>query len=145
MELRSDRRFRFDVDAPTLWTAIAAVDDYQRWWPWLRSFDGQGLVAGAIWRCVVQPPLPYALRFTISLDEVVPPTLVVATIAGDVSGVARLELEESTTGCEVRLVSALSPTGRGFRLVAFVARPAVRAGHDWVLDTGAHQFVDRAV
>lgn len=145
MELCSDRRFRFDVDPATLWTALAAVDDYQRWWPWLRSFDGQALVAGDAWRCVVQPPLPYTLRFTISLHEVVHPSLVTATVAGDVSGFARLELEERPTGCEARLVSALSPTSRAFRVVAFLARPAVRAGHDWVLDTGANQFAGRAV
>ncbi len=145
MDVRSDRRYRFAVERDTLWAAIANVDDYRTWWPWLRAFDADGLVAGDIWTCVVQPPLPYSLRFTISIDEVVESRLVTATVAGDVVGSARVELADHETGCEARMISALAP-GSGFlRTVATAIRPLARFGHDWVLDTGARQFSKRAV
>jgi hypothetical protein len=145
VEIRSDRRWGFDVGPADLWEAIAAVDDYPRWWPWLRRFEATGLVAGDTWRCVVQPPLPYTLRFRVALDEVDPHRLVAATLTGDVTGQARLEIDERDDGCEARLVSRLAPGNGALRIVAMLARPIARFGHDWVLDTGAHQFVARTV
>jgi uncharacterized protein YndB with AHSA1/START domain len=140
VELTSDRRYRFPVDADALWTALSATSDYQRWWPWLRDFDARGLTAGDSWRCAVRPPLPYILRFTIHLDEVVPTSLVVATITGDIAGRARLDVAPQPPGSEIRLTSDLAPSSRAFGLLARLARPVVRRGHDWVLDTGARQF-----
>jgi hypothetical protein len=42
-------------------------------------------------------------------------------------------------------VSHLEPGNSLLRAVARLAAPVVRYGHDWVLDTGARQFIDRAV
>ena len=55
---------------------LAATDQYQRWWPWLREFEATGLTAGDEWRCRVRPPLPYTVRFTIVLEEVEAPRTV---------------------------------------------------------------------
>jgi uncharacterized protein YndB with AHSA1/START domain len=145
MELDSDRRYRFAVPPEDLWRALGETADYQRWWPWLTSFEADGLVAGGEWRCTVRPPLPYSLRFAIHLDEVVPPTHVTATVVGDIAGHARLVLTPREDGCEVRLTSVLSPGNRVFAVIATMARPIVQRGHDWVLDTGARQFVGRAI
>jgi hypothetical protein len=68
-----------------------------------------------------------------------------ATIAGDIVGAAELTLEPDGDGTEVRLVSALAPANPFLRGVARIARPVVKLGHDWVLDTGAAQFRDRAL
>jgi uncharacterized protein YndB with AHSA1/START domain len=143
--LDSDRHYRFAVPPAALWSALAETADYRRWWPWLTAFEANGLVAGDVWRCAVRAPLPYTLRFAIDLDEVVPTTLVVARVSGDIEGTARLDVVPHGEGCEVRLTSRLRPSGRAFGLVARLARPIVRRGHDWVLDTGARQFVERAV
>src|SRR5689334_17247421 len=70
MDVRSERRFRFDATPTALWAALDSVDDYSRWWPWLHHFDARALAAGEEWRCTVKPPLPYVVRFTIRLDEV---------------------------------------------------------------------------
>jgi hypothetical protein len=81
----------------------------------------------------------------VALEEVTAPTTVRASITGDVVGEARLDIVEQPDGSEARLVSHLEP-GNGFlKAVARVAAPVVRYGHDWVLDTGARQFIDRAV
>ena len=93
----------------------------------------------------MQPPLPYTLRFTIRLDSVEPGRAASATIAGDISGTASLTVEPDGDGSEVRLISALAPANPFLRGVARFARPVVKLGHDWVLDTGAAQFRHRAL
>jgi hypothetical protein len=93
----------------------------------------------------VRPPLPYSLRFTLHLDDVVPPTLVTAHVTGDIAGHARIDLTDHDEGTQVRLTSVLAPSNPAFAVVAAVARPIVQRGHDWVLDTGARQFAARAV
>lgn len=140
MQLTSDRRYSFPVEVAALWAAVADLDRYPQVWPWLKHFDASGLRAGDVWRCRVKPPLPYSVRFTIALDEVVRARHVTATIAGDISGVARLDFEATATGSGIRLTSSLAPSGRAFAVFATVMRPLVGRGHDWVLDTGAAQF-----
>lgn len=145
MRLDSDRSYEFEVTTDALWSAIAETDDYPRWWPWLSDFDSNGLVAGDVWACTVRPPLPYRLRFAIHIDEVVPTTVVTARVSGDIEGTARLDITSHDHGCNVRLRSSLSPSGAAFGVFALFARPIVRRGHDWVLDTGARQFVRLAI
>jgi hypothetical protein len=145
VELASDRRYLFPVPPDVFWAAIGATEHYQRWWPWLRRFDASGLVAGDVWRCVVRPQLPYTVRFAVHLGEVIHPTLVTARVDGDIAGTARLVVAPHDEGCDVRLTSTLAPSNRAFGLIAALARPLVRRGHDWVLDTGARQFATRAL
>ena len=145
MEVQSDRRFHFDVDPARFWSAIGSVEEYPRWWPWLRSFEAEGMVQGDEWRCTVKPPLPYVVRFTIHLDEVVPEARVRARVSGDIEGTALLDIAADGDGCAVQLVSALQPTNPVLRVMATVGRPLARYGHDWVLDIGAGQFASRAL
>src|SRR5581483_22373 len=146
MLVRSDRQYAFDVDRDAFWSAIESTDAYRRWWPWLRQLDARGLVAGDTWTCVVQPPLPYALRFTVTIDEVVPGVRAVATIAGEIEGDAWLEVTHRAAcyrrrgGCDGRLVSSLTPACGVLSTIAAVARPVAQFGHDWVLDVGMRQF-----
>jgi uncharacterized protein YndB with AHSA1/START domain len=149
VHVRSDRRHRFDVDPDALWAAITSVEDFPAWWPWLRRFDGDRLAPGERWDCTVQPPLPYTLRFTLEIDEVAPAELVTARVSGDLAGEARLEVRDLSGAdgprSEIRLRSELEPTNRVLRTFASVARPVVRFGHDWVLDTGVQQFRSRGL
>lgn len=145
MEIRSDRRHRFDVDRAALWDRMTAVEEYQRWWPWLSALHAGALAPGETWRATVRPPLPYVVRFAITIEEVDTPSLVTARIDGDIAGSARMEVSEDGSGSEVRLVSALSPRNRLLRSVAVFARPLVAYGHDWVLDAGFRQFSSRGL
>lgn len=145
MRFETDRRYELPVSPTDLWAALGRVDRYRSWWPWLRDFDARDLAGDEVWDCLVQPPLPYRVRFSVHLDEVVAPSTVRASITGDVVGHARLEITEQPHGCDARLVSHLEPGNPLLRAVARVAAPVVRYGHDWVLDTGARQFIDRAV
>ena len=145
MELVSDRSWCFGAPPDVVWAALAATGDYPTWWPWLRSFDADGLVAGGRWRCTVRPPLQYSVRFALELEEVEPPHLVTARVSGDIAGRARIEITAAGARSEVRLASALTPTRRTIAWLAAAAGPIARRSHDWVLDTGARQFASRAV
>ena len=100
-----------------------------------------GLAAGEEWRCEVQPPMPYIVRFRVAIEKVDAPALVYAQVLGDVVGDATLELEEAESGCQATLTSALAPGNAALRLVSRFAAPLARFGHDWVLDSGARQFI----
>ena len=145
MDVRSDRTYRFDRPAAEVWEALGRVDSYREWWPWLHDFDAEALVAGERWRCTVRPPLPYALRFTVTIDAAVEAERIEATVSGDLRGEATVELRDDGQGCAVRLRSTLQPAGRPLRIVATFAPWLARQGHDWVLDTGSRQFRRRAL
>jgi uncharacterized protein YndB with AHSA1/START domain len=144
--VRSDRRHRFDVGPEELWAAVVRVQDYRSWWPWLGGLEQAAFAEGERWRCVVRPPLPYVLRFELLLEEVEAPRFVTATIEGDLTGHAALDITPvGGDGSELRLVSALAPANGALQLAARAAPLLVRFGHDWVLDTGLRQFRDRAL
>jgi len=140
----SDHRFEYPAPPESVWEALGRVSDYQAWWPWLREFDAVGLKEGDLWRCVIQPPAPYLLRFTVELTEVDPPRTIKAMIAGDVSGTATIGVEATPSGSALRIRSQLQPVTNVLRALFLVARPAARRSHDWVIKTGARQFGQRA-
>jgi hypothetical protein len=143
--ITTERCYEFPHGREAIWALISDVDAYQEWWSWLRIFEAQGLVTGDEWRCEVQPPLPYAVRFRVLIDHVIAPLEVRARVEGDVVGTATLTLEEHPDGCVARLASSLAPGNKTLRLVSRLASPVARFGHDWVLDSGARQFVSRAM
>jgi uncharacterized protein YndB with AHSA1/START domain len=140
VRIGSDHRFRFAADPDTVWRAMASVDQYRAWWPWLRRFEADGLCAGQRWTCEVRPPLPYTVRFIVVLDEVVSSQRIRSSIEGDIVGTAELTLHGRPTGSELRLTSELAPANRLLRSLGTLARPLARYGHDWVITTGARQF-----
>lgn len=125
--------------------ALRRVDDYRSWWPWLRRFEPAALEPGARWRCRVQPPLPYAVRFDLVLTEVVDGRTVGADVEGDLTGRARLDVTADGSGSVLRLRSTLTPVDPFLRAIARVARPVATFGHDWILDTGFRQFSSHAL
>lgn len=145
MRVRSDRWYEVPAGREEVWAAFARPARFPEWWPWLVAFDGDDLAVGRRWTCTVAPPLPYRVRFTLHLTLVEAPHAVEAAVDGDVVGDARLELSGAGTRSRIHLVSDLAPGNAALQAFASVARPVVRRGHDWVLDTGARQFVDRAV
>jgi hypothetical protein len=145
MQIRSDRRYRFEVERATLWREIAEPGHYTEWWPWLRRFDADALSPGVRWRCVIQPPLPYTLRVDVDITEVVEGEAVSAAVSGDLRGHARISLLDgggfvSDGHCEARVVSSLAPSSRVMGAAAWLVAPVARWGHDWVLTTGARQL-----
>jgi uncharacterized protein YndB with AHSA1/START domain len=143
--LTSDHRFEYPASQEAVWEALSRVSEYRSWWPWLRGFDAVGLKEGDLWRCVIQPPAPYLLRFTVELTGVDRPRTINATIAGDVSGTATIAVASTPSGSALRIRSELQPVTNVLRALFLVARPAARRSHDWVIKTGARQFGQRAL
>jgi hypothetical protein len=108
-------------------------------------FDAAALAEGEEWRCEVQPPVPYPLRFRVVIEHIEAPVVVRARVSGDVAGAATLSLQDGSAGCRATLQSSLAPGATALKLVSRFAGPIARFGHDWVLDSGARQFIARAV
>lgn len=145
MRVRADRTYRFEQPPSVVWDAIGRVDAYRDWWPWLRAFEARGLVTGDRWDCAVRPPVPYVLRFTVTLDEVAEHRQIDATVSGDLTGTAGVVLTPTGGGCNVRLTSSLEPTGQPLRTVMRLTPWLGRFGHDWVLGVGLRQFRRQAL
>jgi uncharacterized protein YndB with AHSA1/START domain len=140
LTLSSVRSYQFSANPEEVWRLLGRVDAYTRWWPWLRRFDATGLVPGDVWTCTIRPPLPYLLRAVVHVERVVPPTLVVAAVSGDIAGQCRVDLRDHPDGSEVRVTSELTATRGLITMVTWALPSIARWGHDWVLDAGARQF-----
>jgi hypothetical protein len=142
-----DRTWPFDLPAAALWDVLNQTDEFPIWWTWLREFraDG-GLESGTTAHCVVKAPLPYSLRLDVRIDTVRPAELLTATVTGDLSGRARLEVTDHADGrCSARLVWSVEVCEPRMRTAARLARPVFEWGHEWVVNTGVAQFRRRAL
>ena len=131
-----------------MWAALTRTGDYQRWWPWLREFSGDGLVSGGRTTCVVRAPVPYTLRFTVAVTELVPGERIEALVDGDVTGPARLDISAlgaRRRASQVRLAWEVDLQRPILRAAAAVGRPVMELGHDWVTNTGFEQFCRAAL
>jgi hypothetical protein len=142
---RFDRTWEFAVGPDELWGVLERTDDFRRWWPWLRELSGDGLVPGGRSDCVVRAPIPYTLRFTVVVRELVPGRLVAAVVEGDLAGPARLEVNAVEVGSSVRLAWEMELCRPVLRAAARVGRPVMEWGHDWVVSNGTEQFLRRAL
>ena len=134
-------RYQLPLPRQDVWRLISDVLlVYRARW----RFDAAALAEGEEWRCQVQPPVPYVVRFGVTIGQVEAAALVRATVSGDVVGDATLTLEDADVGCATTLHSSLAPGNAALRLVSRFAAPVARFGHDWILDSGAHQFIARS-
>jgi len=141
-----DRTFAFDVAPDELWQALTRTGDFRRWWPWLREFSGDGLVPGGRSTCVVRAPVPYTLRFNVTVRDLAAGRLVDAVVDGDLAGPARLEVAPADGGgSTARLAWEVELRRPVLRTAARWGRPVMEWGHDWVVTTGVEQFLQRAL
>jgi hypothetical protein len=143
--ISTEHRYELPLPRAAIWKLFDEVNAYKTWWSWLRIFEADALKTGEEWRCEVQPPLPYPVRFRIIIEEIKKGSLVRARVEGDVVGHATVRLIDHEDGCVAVLSSSLAPGNTTLRLVSRLAAPVARFGHDWVLDSGARQFVSKAV
>lgn len=135
-----DRTWAFASSPHEFFATVNRTDEFTGWWNWLRVFEVEGLHTGAQARCVIQAPLPYALRLTIAVEEVEPDALVATRVDGDLVGPARLEIAPHPDGCTARLVWSLELRDPVLRNVAVFARPAMVWAHDHVVAAGVADF-----
>ncbi len=141
-----DRSFAFPCARDELWKLLARVDEYPRWWTWLRAFGTDGeLATGTTARATIRAPLPYRLDLSISVEEAVPSERIDARVRGDLEGWARLALSGGDESCRARLTWALTLEDRVLGRLAHLGRPLMTWGHDRVVSTGLRQFRSRAL
>jgi hypothetical protein len=125
---------------------VNQTGDFRTWWSWLRDFEAPGVYSGARAYCVIQSPLPYALRLDIDVERAEAPSIIETYVRGDLDGPARLEIAPDGDGSSTaRLVWELEVCDRVLRRVARVARPLMVWAHDRVVATGVEQFRRRAL
>ena len=143
-EFAFDRRWAFDASPAELWQTLSRAEQFPRWWSWLRRFDGDGLSdgleEGARARCVVRGPVPYTLRFTVTVRRLVPRELIETDVTGDLEGPARLEILPDGSGSRARLAWTVELRDPLLRAASRFARPLMEWGHDWVVSAGLRQF-----
>ena len=142
---RFDRSWTFPVPPGELWAVLTRTDDFRRWWPWLREFSGDGLVAGGRSVCLVRAPVPYTLRFTVVVRALEQGRLVDAVVYGDLAGPARLEVGSNGDGSAARLTWEMELRRPALRAAARSGRPLMEWGHDWVVTNGVKQFLRLAL
>jgi uncharacterized protein YndB with AHSA1/START domain len=137
---RFDRSWRFPLTRDDLWDEISRVEQFPRWWGWLRSFSADGLIPGGHAEFVVQSALPYQLRFTVDLLDIEEGRRIEAEVGGDLQGPAQLEVEDADEGCDVRLAWQLVPHDRLLKTMSQVSRPLMAWSHDQVVRLGVREF-----
>lgn len=135
-----DQAWVFAVSPADLWAVLSQTDRFQVWWPWLRTFDSEGLVEGTTAQCVVRAPVPYSLSFQVAIVTVEPGLLVDTKVSGDLEGPARLEVAAHAHGAEARLSWDLELRDPLLRAGSRAARPVMEWGHNWIIDSGVRQF-----
>lgn len=142
---RFDRAWTFPLAAGELWGHLERVDEYPRWWGWLREFRSAGLEPGATSSFVVQSALPRPLRFDVELTAVEPARLVAGWVSGDLEGPATLTLAPHPGGCRARLAWQLQPDDVLLRALSKVSRPFMAWSHDQIVQLGVRQFRRRVL
>jgi hypothetical protein len=137
----------FPVRPPELWGVLESFDRYELWWGWLRRLqvERDGLVDGNVLRATVAPPLPFRMSVTVRLDRCERPSLVDASVDGDLRGRAVLWLEPAGTGTQARIEWSLGMVRGPVRSAARVAYPVVRWGHDRVVEMAVEAFRRQAL
>lgn len=140
--LHLDRRYRFRAEVDEVWRNMCRVEEFPVWWRWLRDFEvqGQGLETGGVLTGLVVPPIPYRFRVAIHLEDVEPAAAIRASLSGDLSGPAALDLRPVDGGSELSIrwdVEMLKPS---MRSAARFCRPLLVWGHDQVIEVTLRRF-----
>jgi hypothetical protein len=135
-------RFPFPVPPSEMWTVLERLDQFERWWGWLRDLevDGPGLEAGTVLRGTVSPPVPYRMHVDVEVCECVPARMIDATITGDLVGDAHLRMHPNAEGTVTEVAWSLEMRQLPMRVAARVAYPLLRWGHDQVVEATVSGF-----
>lgn len=135
-------RFTFPVGPAEMWSALERPEEFERWWGWLGNLqlDGDGLTAGAVLHGTVDPPVPYRMHVDVKLCKCVPAEMIDATVSGDLAGDAHLRMQPTSQGTLTDVEWHLEMRQLPMRVVARVAYPLLRWGHDRVVEATVSGF-----
>jgi carbon monoxide dehydrogenase subunit G len=136
------RAFEFGLTPLEAWSAIARVDQFERWWPWLQEFgmEGASLDVGSVLHGVVVPPLPYRMRVRVTLTSCEEPTAIDANVSGDLEGRAQLRVVPSGSGSRIEVAWSVEMMQRPMRVASRFGLPLLQWGHDRVVESTVAAF-----
>jgi hypothetical protein len=140
--LHLDRRYVFGADVEEVWHNMGRVEEFPDWWRWLRDFDvqGSGLESGGVLSGLVVPPIPYRFRVSIHMWDVQPNQSIRASLSGDLTGPAAVDLRPVEAGCELTIRWDVEMRKPSMRSAARFCRPLLVWGHDQVIDITLRRF-----
>ncbi len=136
------REYAFALTPDELWDAIAHVDEFESWWPWLEEFrlEGDTLAEGSVLHGVIAPPLPYRMRVRVELTRCERPVAIDADVHGDLEGRASLEMGPLDGGTRVGVAWTVEMMQRPMRLASRLGHPLLQWGHDRVVEATVAGF-----
>lgn len=134
--------FRFDATPKELWDALATVDLFETWWPWMRDVDVEGdpLTPGSVLRFRIVPPVPYRLTIEVLVTDAETDRVVAGRVMGDLRGTGRLEIEPSGEGSSVETTWNIEVANAAIRGAIRVARPLLLWAQQWAVEASLRGF-----
>ncbi len=125
-----------------VWKIITDVGRLPEWWPMFKQAVLRGndrtLRIGQTVDCVVRAALPYALRFSLEITDLVPPNLMRLRSRGDLDGWGRWNLRDDAGTTAVTYswdVDLTRPVLAALSQLPF-ARGLLERNHDAVMSQG---------
>jgi uncharacterized protein YndB with AHSA1/START domain len=132
----------WQIDAPIerVWAALRAVEEWPRWWPYVRSVrsvtegdaDGVGAVHVYHWGS----RLPYSISLSVRVERCEKPFLLDGRASGDLQGTGTWRLSSAGNGTRVRYEWNVDLNQAWMRWLAPVLAPAFRWNHHAVMAAG---------
>ena len=130
-----------ECERERVWEAIYDQRAWPSWWQGLESVveldPGDEIGIGAHSRLTWRARLPFSLVFEAKARVIEKPRLVVADVAGEVTGTGSWRLFEQDGVTAVLYEWKVSTSEPWMNVVAPVLRPIFRSNHDWVMRNGA--------
>lgn len=132
----------FAATPERLWQELARVDQFERWWPWMRDvrLDGAALEPGSRISFRVVPPVPFTMRIAVDVIDSNEPEWIEGAVSGDLSGSARLELRPRGAGSVCDVAWDVELADPKVRRIVHVARPVLLWAQRWAVEIALHGF-----
>jgi len=134
--------FVFPLPPEQLWAYLERVERFEQHAGWLSEFrvEGNGLATGSVLCGVITPPLPYRMRLQVDLEQCERPTLIVASVHGDLEGRAQLLFAAVDGATRVEATWRIEMMQRPMRIAARRAHRLLRWGHNRVVEMTVRGF-----
>ncbi len=132
----------FDALPTDLWEELARVDQFERWWPWMREvrLEGSALQPGSRISFRVVPPVRFEMQIAVDVTSSKQPEWIEGSVSGDLLGTARLELRAEGTGSVCEVAWDVEIADPKMRRVIHVARPILLWAQRWAVEIALHGF-----
>jgi len=120
--------------ADQVFSVLAELGDYPRWWPQVRSIRQIGEQCAEL---VCRSVLPYDLVFQASHDRKDPDAGVLrARLTGDLDGYCGWQITPAPSGARLVFAQQVEVRSPMLRTLSWLARPALLANHELMMRSG---------